>query len=41
VELETSLRTLLERIPAMELVEEPRWKPGYIIRGLEALHVRG
>ena len=41
VELETSFRTLLERIPDMEMVEEPRWKPGYIIRGLEALTVRG
>jgi unspecific monooxygenase len=41
VELETSFRTLLEQIPDLELVEEPRWKPGYIIRGLEALHVRG
>jgi cytochrome P450 len=40
VELETSFRTLLGRIPDMELVEEPRWKPGYIIRGLEALLVR-
>lgn len=41
VELETSLRTLLENVPDMELVAEPQWKPGYIIRGLEALHVRG
>jgi cytochrome P450 len=41
VELETSFRTILERIPDLELVEEPHWKPGYIIRGLEALLVRG
>src|SRR5262249_1025639 len=41
VELETSFRTLLENIPQMELAREPRWKPGYIIRGLEALDVRG
>jgi cytochrome P450 len=40
IELETSFRTLLERIPSLELVEEPRWKPGYIIRGLEELRVR-
>jgi cytochrome P450 len=41
VELETSFRTLLERIPGLELVREPSWKPGYIIRGLESLLVRG
>jgi cytochrome P450 len=40
IELQTSMRTLLERIPDMELVEEPAWKPGYIIRGLEELRVR-
>jgi cytochrome P450 len=40
VELETSFRTVLERLPSMELVEEPRWKPNYIIRGLEELRVR-
>jgi cytochrome P450 len=40
IELETSFRTLLERIPSLELVSEPRWKPGYIIRGLEELRVR-
>ena len=34
VELETSFRTLLERLPGLELVEEPEWKPTYIIRGL-------
>ncbi len=40
VELRASFGALLERMPNLELVEEPRWKPGYIIRGLEALHVR-
>jgi cytochrome P450 len=40
LELETSFRTLLERIPDLELVEEPEWKPGYIIRGLRELAVR-
>jgi cytochrome P450 len=39
VELETSFLTLLERAPAMELVEEPEWRPAYIIRGLQALRV--
>jgi cytochrome P450 len=41
IELETSFRTLLDRIPNLELVEEPTWKPGYIIRGLRELKVRG
>jgi cytochrome P450 len=40
LELETSFGTLLERLPAMELVEEPEWKPAYIIRGLKELKVR-
>jgi cytochrome P450 len=40
IELETSFATLLRRFPRMELVEEPSWKPNYIIRGLEALRVR-
>jgi len=40
IELETSFATLLRRFPRMELVEEPAWKPNYIIRGLEALRVR-
>lgn len=41
VELQTSFETVLRRMPRLELVEEPRWKPGYIIRGLESLRVRG
>jgi cytochrome P450 len=40
IELQTSFGALLRRFPHMELVEEPRWKPTYIIRGLEALRVR-
>ena len=40
LELETSFGTLLARLPGIELVEEPRWKPAYIIRGLERLLVR-
>jgi cytochrome P450 len=39
LELETSFGTLLRRLPAMEVVEEPRWKPNYIIRGLVELRV--
>jgi len=40
LELQTSFRTLLERLPNMELVEEPQWKAAYIIRGLKELKVR-
>ena len=39
LELEISFGTLLRRAPTLALVEEPRWKPGYIIRGLESLTV--
>jgi cytochrome P450 len=41
IELQSSFATLLERIPDLELVEEPQWKPGYIVRGLAELRVRG
>jgi unspecific monooxygenase len=40
LELQTSFRTLLERFSGMELVDEPQWKPAYIIRGLKELRVR-
>ena len=40
LELQTSFRSLLERFPKIELAEAPRWKPNYIIRGLEGLRVR-
>jgi cytochrome P450 len=40
IELQTSFGALLRRFPHMELAEEPRWKPTYIIRGLEGLRVR-
>jgi len=39
-ELQVSFATLMDRFPDLELVEEPRWKPSYIIRGLEGLRVR-
>nr|WP_240942265.1 cytochrome P450 [Planosporangium thailandense] len=39
IELTASFGALLAKAPAMKLVEEPAWKPGYIIRGLEALPV--
>jgi cytochrome P450 len=39
LELELSFATLLARMPKMAPAAEPRWKPTYILRGLEALHV--
>ena len=39
MELEVSYAALLRRIPGLALAEEPRWKPGYVIRGLESLLV--
>ncbi len=40
LELQTSFGTVLRRMPRLELVEEPAWRPGYVIRGLQALRVR-
>jgi unspecific monooxygenase len=40
LELQTSFRALLARFPLIEPVEEPRWRPNYVIRGLEGLRVR-
>jgi len=31
---------MLERLPNLELVAEPVWKPGYVIRGPAELRVR-
>jgi cytochrome P450 len=39
LELELAFGTLLRRLPRMELAVEPRWKPTYILRGLESLRV--
>jgi cytochrome P450 len=39
LELQTSFATVLRRLPNLVLAEEPRWKPSYIIRGLESLLV--
>jgi cytochrome P450 len=39
VELLESFTALLEAAPALRLTEEPRWKPNYVIRGLESLKV--
>ena len=40
LELQTSFGTVLRRMPRLELLEEPVWRPGYVIRGLESLRVR-
>ena len=40
IELQTSFATILRRLPGLELAEEPRWKPNFIIRGVESLRVR-
>ncbi|MGC9667204.1 cytochrome P450 [Planosporangium sp. 12N6] len=39
IELTASYGALLAKAPAMKLVETPQWKPGYVMRGLEALLV--
>ena len=40
LELGIAFETLLRRAPRLELVEEPRWKPTFVLRGLESLRVR-
>jgi cytochrome P450/membrane protein YdbS with pleckstrin-like domain len=39
LELQASYGEILRRVPRLALAEEPRWGPGYIIRGLERLMV--
>ena len=40
LELGIAFETMLRRMPGIELVEPPRWKPTFVLRGLEALRVR-
>lgn len=40
IELVESLRALLRHAPDLRLVEEPRWRPRYVIRGLERLQIQ-
>ncbi len=40
VEFDILFRQMLESMPRLELVEEPRWKPRWVLRGLEAIRVR-
>jgi cytochrome P450 len=40
LELEVLYRAIAEQLPTLELVREPRWKPRFVLRGLESLPVR-
>jgi cytochrome P450 len=40
VELAESMRAILRLAPGLTLAEEPAWKPGFVLRGLESLQVR-
>ena len=40
LEMLVAFETILRRMPHLELVAEPQWKPTYIIRGLRSLPVR-
>jgi cytochrome P450 len=40
LELGILFRAILERMPTLELVAEPAWKPRFVLRGLQALRVR-
>ncbi len=40
LELGIAFESLLRRVPKMELVEAPRWKPTFVLRGLDTLRVR-
>lgn len=39
LELTASFGALLRRAPGLRLVAEPRWNPGFVIRGLRELLV--
>ncbi|WP_433329774.1 cytochrome P450 [Spirillospora sp. CA-294931] len=39
IELAESFGALLRAAPRLSLIEEPEWKPGFVLRGLKALHV--
>ncbi|HTI28936.1 MAG TPA: cytochrome P450 [Methylomirabilota bacterium] len=40
LEMQIAFETILRRMPSLELLHEPEWKPTYIIRGLKSLPVR-
>ena len=39
LEMQVAFETILRRMPRLELLREPEWKPTYIIRGLQSLPV--
>ncbi|GAA4077624.1 cytochrome P450 [Actinomadura miaoliensis] len=39
IEMAESFGALLRLAPRMRLVDEPKWKPGFVLRGLQALNV--
>ncbi|GAA4223429.1 cytochrome P450 [Actinomadura meridiana] len=39
IELAESYGALLRRVPDLRLSAEPKWKPGFVLRGLQALYV--
>ncbi|MGI8328350.1 cytochrome P450 [Actinomadura scrupuli] len=39
IELAESMRAVLRLAPGLALAEEPAWKPGFVLRGLESLRV--
>jgi cytochrome P450 len=39
-EFDIVFRQIIGRMPRLELVEEPAWKPRFVLRGLESLQVR-
>lgn len=40
LEMQIAFETILRRMPHLELLAEPEWKPTYILRGLKSLPVR-
>jgi cytochrome P450 len=40
LEFEILFAAILRRMPRLQVVEEPVWKPRFVLRGLEALRVR-
>ena len=40
MELRIAFASMLRRYPDLELVDAPRWKPTYVLRGLQSLRVR-
>jgi cytochrome P450 len=39
LEFEVLFERILRRMPRLEVLEEPRWKPRFVLRGLDALRV--